>query len=60
MRSMFLEYFAKSPALFLPILALVIFIAIFGAVAVRTWRRGNAAFAEQARLPLDDDEGGRR
>ena len=45
MRSMTLELFAQSPVLMLPVIALVIFIVIFGGAAVRVWRRGAAGWS---------------
>jgi len=50
------RWFTGSPLLVGPILALVLFAAIFAVVAVRTWRKGASAYAAQARLPLEGDD----
>lgn len=39
-----------------PIIALVLFVALFGAIAVHTWFIKSDKAEELARLPLDDDE----
>ncbi len=53
---MYQEFFAKSPLLALPIVALVIFVAAFALVVVRTFGRRERAAASAARLlPLEDD-----
>ncbi len=54
MRHMFLEWFADNPLLYGPIVALVLFSAIFAVVAFRVWRNGAAAYERQAHLPLED------
>jgi hypothetical protein len=53
---MYREFFARSPLLGLPILSLVIFLAIFGAVLVRVWLLGRRGPQLEllARMPLED------
>jgi cbb3-type cytochrome oxidase subunit 3 len=48
------ELLAKSPLLALPLVALFMFIAIFGAIFVLTMRKKAAAYEPCARLPLSD------
>ena len=55
MRAIAAEYFAGSALMSWPLLALVIFIAVFAIAAVTLIRRGRAAFDEVSRLPLEDD-----
>ena len=51
---MYREFFAQSPVLALPILSLLIFIAVFAGIVLRTLRRRPATFAGVAALPLED------
>ncbi len=55
MRALAAELYAGSELMGWPLLALVLFIAVFAAAAVRVVRRGRSAFDEVARLPLEDD-----
>jgi hypothetical protein len=55
MRAVAAEYFAGSSLMSWPLLAMVIFIAVFAVAAVALIRRGPAAFDEVSRLPLEDD-----
>jgi len=50
------EYFENSPLLVLPIVALVIFMAVFTSVTVRALRQDRREIERLARLPLADDE----
>jgi hypothetical protein len=62
------ELLATSPMLYLPIMALFLFMAIFIGIFVVTMRKRAVAYDPVARLPLDDgnplnhshDEGGER
>jgi len=56
MRELVTALFTKSPLLAGPVIALVLFSAIFAAVAVRIWRRGAGAYQGPALLPLEDDD----
>lgn len=54
---MFAEFFAKSPVLAFPIISLVIFIVVFGAVLVRALGKQTRELAAVAeKLPLADDD----
>lgn len=55
MRAIAAEYFQNSELLGWPLLALVIFIVVFGIAVVGLVRRGAGAFEEVARLPLEGD-----
>ena len=56
MRAIVAELIGKSPVLWLPVAALVLFILVFAAAAVRVVRRGAAAYDRDARLPLENDD----
>lgn len=51
---MYREFFSQSPVLALPILSLMIFIAVFAGIVVRTMRRRPSTFEGVAALPLED------
>ncbi len=53
---MYREFFAQHPMLALPVMALVIFVAVFAMIVVRTMRRQPAQFDALASLPLDAEE----
>lgn len=54
---MYHEFFAKSPLLALPILALVIFVAVFALIVLRTFgKKEREAASAASLLPLEDDE----
>ena len=53
------ELLIHSPVLGLPLGALVLFLAVFLVVVVRTMRRKPAAYSDVDHLPLMDDEGRR-
>lgn len=55
MRVALVDFFANSPLLALPVLALVLFILVFGSVIVRVVRAGARSYDEVARLPLEPD-----
>lgn len=55
MSRMAADFFAQSPVLALPILALLIFSAVFVAVVLRTARAPKDAIDARARLPLMED-----
>lgn len=50
---MYREFFLHHPLLALPIASLMIFIAVFAGIVVRTFRRSAAQFDGVAGLPLD-------
>ena len=52
-------FFAQSPALFYPVLALILFVVVFVAITVRTLRRDKRDIDEHARIPLADSAGRR-
>jgi len=49
------EFFANSPALLLPILALVLFFAVFLFVIIRVIRMKRSDADRYARIPLQDE-----
>ena len=49
------EFFAQSPALLLPILALVLFVTVFLFIVIRVMRMSASEVEHNARIPLDDD-----
>lgn len=49
------EFFASSPLLALPVIALCLFLAAFTLITWRALRRKPAELEPIARLPLDDD-----
>ncbi len=55
---MYREFFSQSPVLALPILSLMIFIAVFAGIVVRTMRRRPSTFEGIAALPLEDGKEG--
>ncbi|MDD9939455.1 MAG: hypothetical protein OXU20_00205 [Myxococcales bacterium] len=52
------EFFARSPVLVFPLIALGIFMTVFIAAAVRAARTDSERLDELARLPFDDSEVG--
>lgn len=50
------ELLAKSPLLALPLVALFLFIAVFGAIFILTLRKRSSAYDPIARLPMADDD----
>lgn len=50
------EFFASSPLMMLPIVALLLFLCVFTAATWRALRRKPAELEPIARLPLDDDQ----
>jgi hypothetical protein len=55
MSRMAMEFFARSPVLALPIIALLIFSAVFIAIVVRAARMPRLTVESDARLPLEED-----
>ena len=49
------EFFAQSPALLYPLIALVLFFSIFLVVVVRVIRMKASEVDRRARIPLDDE-----
>ncbi len=53
---MYHEFFTKSPLLAFPIVALVIFVAVFGLIVLRTLsKRERESAGVASLLPLEDD-----
>lgn len=48
-------FFANSPVLFFPVVALLIFIGVFTLITIRVLRTDKIALQEVAGLPLTDD-----
>ncbi len=48
------EILTHSPALMLPVAALLLFVAVFVVVVLRTMARRAEAYAHEERLPLED------
>lgn len=55
MSEMAKEFFANSPALALPVLALVIFVIFFSLVVVRALREAKGQITTLEQLPLQED-----
>lgn len=53
---MYREFFAQHPMLALPVMSLVIFVAVFAMIVLRTMRRQPAQLDALAALPLDAEE----
>jgi len=53
---MYREFFAQHPMLALPVMSLVLFVAVFAMIVVRTMRHRPAQFDALAALPLDTEE----
>ena len=49
------DYFAQSPVLALPVIALLVFMAVFTAMAIKAWRLSDGEIAELSMKPLGDD-----
>ena len=49
------EFFAQSPALLLPILALVLFVTIFLVIVIRVMRMSASEVDHNARIPLEEE-----
>jgi len=49
------EFFAQSPALLYPVIALVLFFTIFLVVVVRVMRMSAAEADHNARIPLEEE-----
>ena len=50
------ELLAKSPLLVLPLVALVLFLAVFIAMFIVTMKKRAPAYDPLARMPLEDDQ----
>ena len=55
MRQLVEDMFLRSPLLFLPLFALMLFVAVFLATSVRAWRGGVRGRADEAMLPLEEE-----
>lgn len=53
---MYREFFAHHPMLALPVLSLLLFVAVFAMIVLRTMRRQPSQFEALASLPLDTAE----
>ena len=49
------DFFSQSPALLLPLLALVLFIIVFLFIVVRAMRMSASEADENARIPLEEE-----
>ncbi len=49
------EFFSQSPALLLPILALVLFFTAFLVIVIRVVRMNASDIEHDARIPLDEE-----
>lgn len=56
MRMLTADYFARSPVLILPIIALLLFFGVFMIVVLRTFLSKKSRFDSVAGLPLDEGE----
>ena len=56
MRWMVSDFFARSPVLLGPVIALVLFMIVFAASAIYAWRTHREQHDRMARLPLNEDE----
>jgi mannose/fructose/N-acetylgalactosamine-specific phosphotransferase system component IIC len=48
-------FFAKSPVLAAPLIALALFLAVFAVVTIRALFKNRTQIEELAQLPLEDD-----
>ena len=56
MRSIASDFFASSPLMAGPQIAMLIFLAIFAMVVIRVIRSGASRWEAAARLPLEDSD----
>jgi hypothetical protein len=49
------DFFMRSPALLGPIIALLLFLVVFTAIAIRAFRIKQSTHDQMARLPLSED-----
>ena len=56
MRMLTADYFARSPVLILPVIALVLFFLVFTGVVLVTYLSKKSRFDTIANLPLDEGE----
>jgi hypothetical protein len=56
MGAMVRELMTKSPLLVLPVIAMLLFLAVFIGIALRTWRRKPEEIDVLANLPLKGDD----
>ena len=56
MRMLTADYFARSPVLILPIIALLLFLGVYAFVVLRTYLSKKSRFDSVASLPLDEGE----
>ena len=49
------DFFARSPALLGPTIALLLFVLVFTATAIHAFRTQKIAHDRMARLPLEED-----
>lgn len=51
------DFFARSPLLILPLVALGLFMFVFISVSLRAWRTQSEMIDTLSKLPFDDTEG---
>ncbi len=56
MSRMATDFFAQSPVLMLPLIALIVFATVFVAIVIRTMRMPTALTDANARLPLSESD----
>lgn len=49
------DFFARSPVLIFPVIALAIFVAVFTVVSIRAFMRSTSELDALSQLPLEDD-----
>ncbi|MBK8170692.1 MAG: CcoQ/FixQ family Cbb3-type cytochrome c oxidase assembly chaperone [Sandaracinaceae bacterium] len=52
------HFYTESPLLFLPLVALLIFVGVFAAVSIRAMTASRDSLDAAARLPLESDKDG--
>jgi hypothetical protein len=57
MRFIAADFFARSPMLVLPVVAMLIFMLVFMSTAIRAFRTDKAKQDKLARLPLEEELG---
>ena len=55
MRWIATDFFARSPVMTLPVIAMLLFMAVFVASAIRAFRTARDTHDELAKLPLEED-----
>lgn len=55
MRWIVSDFFMRSPLLLGPVIALLLFLVVFTAIATHAFRTGKSTHDRMARLPLNED-----